>query len=49
VSATGFTRLIVEKPFGHDLDSAVELATNLGAIFPEVCGDVVVVIENVLS
>jgi glucose-6-phosphate 1-dehydrogenase len=34
-SRTGFTRLIVEKPFGHDLASAAELATNLGNIFPE--------------
>lgn len=26
VSATGFTRLVVEKPFGHDYDSAVEVS-----------------------
>jgi glucose-6-phosphate 1-dehydrogenase len=35
VSASGFTRLIVEKPFGHDLLSAQELAAALGAIFDE--------------
>lgn len=25
VSATGFTRLVVEKPFGHDYDSALQV------------------------
>jgi glucose-6-phosphate 1-dehydrogenase len=35
VSGSGFTRLIVEKPFGHDLASAQELASALGAIFDE--------------
>jgi len=35
VSTSGFTRLIVEKPFGHDLASAGMLATALGAIFDE--------------
>jgi glucose-6-phosphate 1-dehydrogenase len=34
-SASGFTWLIVEKPFGHDLKSAQELAAVLGAIFDE--------------
>ena len=33
--APGFTRLIVEKPFGHDFDSATELAKAMGAIYPE--------------
>eukprot|EP00930_Biecheleria_cincta_P002437 TRINITY_DN10344_c0_g1_i1.p1 TRINITY_DN10344_c0_g1~~TRINITY_DN10344_c0_g1_i1.p1 ORF type:complete len:628 (-),score=144.43 TRINITY_DN10344_c0_g1_i1:440-2278(-) len=31
----GFTRLIVEKPFGHDLKSASELQDGLGALFKE--------------
>ena len=35
VSASGFTRLIVEKPFGHHLKRAQELAAALGAIFDE--------------
>ena len=35
VSTSGFTRLIVEKPFGHDLASAGMLASALGAIFDE--------------
>mmetsp|Transcript_45217 Transcript_45217/g.102383 ORF Transcript_45217/g.102383 Transcript_45217/m.102383 type:complete len:518 (-) Transcript_45217:42-1595(-) len=34
-SSTGFTRLIVEKPFGHDLASAQELVDNLGKIWSE--------------
>jgi len=34
-SPTGFTRLIVEKPFGHDLASAKELAAGLTALHPE--------------
>lgn len=32
---TGFTRLIVEKPFGHDLASAQLLVDNLNAVFTE--------------
>ena len=35
LSTSGFTWLIVEKPFGHDLKSAQELAAVLGAIFDE--------------
>mmetsp|Transcript_43939 Transcript_43939/g.71725 ORF Transcript_43939/g.71725 Transcript_43939/m.71725 type:complete len:548 (-) Transcript_43939:343-1986(-) len=35
VSPTGWTRLIVEKPFGHDLTSAQELAAGLNAHFDE--------------
>lgn len=31
----GGTRLIVEKPFGHDLESARELVTNLAPLFSE--------------
>jgi glucose-6-phosphate 1-dehydrogenase len=34
-SATGWTRLIVEKPFGHDLDSARKLNTMLREHFEE--------------
>src|SRR5256714_10812549 len=34
-SATGWTRLIVEKPFGHDLDSARELNRMLREHFEE--------------
>lgn len=34
-SPSGFTRLIVEKPFGHDLKSAQELVDNLGQIWSE--------------
>lgn len=30
VSATGFTRLVVEKPFGRDYDSAVEVRVHVG-------------------
>eukprot|EP00927_Polykrikos_kofoidii_P084965 TRINITY_DN9112_c0_g2_i1.p1 TRINITY_DN9112_c0_g2~~TRINITY_DN9112_c0_g2_i1.p1 ORF type:complete len:543 (+),score=93.12 TRINITY_DN9112_c0_g2_i1:72-1700(+) len=33
----GFTRLIVEKPFGHDLASATKLSGDLGKIFSEHC------------
>lgn len=33
--ANGFNRLVVEKPFGHDLASAREMAGNLGALFDE--------------
>ena len=36
VSPTGFTRLIVEKPFGNDFTSASELSKAIGAIFSEV-------------
>ena len=25
ISATGFTRLVVEKPFGHDYESALQV------------------------
>jgi glucose-6-phosphate 1-dehydrogenase len=31
----GWTRVIVEKPFGKDLDSAEELSTQLGELFSE--------------
>lgn len=35
MSSTGFTRVIVEKPFGHDYQSAHALAHALGDIFDE--------------
>merc|ERR1719399_2759195 len=35
LSPSGFNRLIVEKPFGHDLASAQKLASDLGAVFSE--------------
>lgn len=35
LSGTGFNRLIVEKPFGHDLKSAQKLVDDLGAVFSE--------------
>lgn len=35
MSTNGFNRLIVEKPFGHDLDSAIKMSSDLGAIFDE--------------
>jgi len=35
LSPSGWTRLIVEKPFGHDLESATALADNMNAIFTE--------------
>jgi glucose-6-phosphate 1-dehydrogenase len=35
MSSTGWTRLIVEKPFGHDLQSAQELTDNLAALYAE--------------
>ncbi len=35
MSSTGFNRLIVEKPFGHDTASAVQLGKDLGKIFTE--------------
>eukprot|EP00300_Choanocystis_sp_HF-7_P030197 c38967_g1_i1.p1 GENE.c38967_g1_i1~~c38967_g1_i1.p1 ORF type:complete len:513 (+),score=131.34 c38967_g1_i1:1-1539(+) len=31
----GWNRVVVEKPFGHDLSSSEELATKLGALFSE--------------
>ena len=31
----GWTRVIVEKPFGKDLDSAEELSAQLGELFDE--------------
>jgi glucose-6-phosphate 1-dehydrogenase len=34
-SHTGWTRVIVEKPFGKDLDSAEELSAELGQLFEE--------------
>ncbi|XP_044413055.1 glucose-6-phosphate 1-dehydrogenase, cytoplasmic isoform [Triticum aestivum] len=34
-SHTGWTRVIVEKPFGKDLDSAEELSAQLGELFDE--------------
>ena len=35
MASSGWTRLIVEKPFGHDLQSAVAMSVQLNAIFPE--------------
>ncbi|GBG74334.1 hypothetical protein CBR_g18745 [Chara braunii] len=35
MSSTGWTRLVVEKPFGKDLDSAEALSSHLGALFTE--------------
>jgi glucose-6-phosphate 1-dehydrogenase len=35
MSKTGFNRLIVEKPFGHDLASAQQLVKDLGDLFSE--------------
>ncbi|CAM9698832.1 unnamed protein product [Ascophyllum nodosum] len=35
ISATGFTRLVVEKPFGHDYESAVKLTDDLATHFDE--------------
>ncbi len=34
-SEEGWLRLVVEKPFGMDLESSEELAGELGALFPE--------------
>ncbi len=34
-SGPGWTRLVVEKPIGHDLASAVELNTNIHKVFDE--------------
>jgi len=35
VNAGGWRRIVVEKPFGHDLKSAGELNAQLHAVFPE--------------
>mmetsp|Transcript_12854 Transcript_12854/g.14852 ORF Transcript_12854/g.14852 Transcript_12854/m.14852 type:complete len:513 (-) Transcript_12854:170-1708(-) len=35
LSSTGYNRFIVEKPFGHDTESALEMSKNLGALFSE--------------
>mmetsp|Transcript_6681 Transcript_6681/g.8742 ORF Transcript_6681/g.8742 Transcript_6681/m.8742 type:complete len:503 (+) Transcript_6681:283-1791(+) len=35
LSKNGFNRVIVEKPFGHDLESAEMMSTQLGEIFDE--------------
>ncbi|XP_061909006.1 glucose-6-phosphate 1-dehydrogenase-like [Entelurus aequoreus] len=35
MSPTGWNRLIVEKPFGRDLNSSQELSTHLGSLFKE--------------
>eukprot|EP01112_Ceratiomyxa_fruticulosa_P009641 TRINITY_DN2523_c0_g1_i1.p1 TRINITY_DN2523_c0_g1~~TRINITY_DN2523_c0_g1_i1.p1 ORF type:complete len:535 (-),score=118.12 TRINITY_DN2523_c0_g1_i1:71-1546(-) len=35
LSKTGWNRLIVEKPFGHDTESAVKLSKDLGALVSE--------------
>lgn len=34
-NAKGFQRLVIEKPFGHDLDSAVELNKQIRNVFSE--------------
>ena len=34
-SRTGYNRVIVEKPFGHDLDSSDALSKHLGSLFSE--------------
>ncbi len=34
-SASGWTRIIIEKPFGHDLPSALELDAQVHAVFEE--------------
>jgi glucose-6-phosphate 1-dehydrogenase len=31
----GWTRVVVEKPFGRDLESAEELSTQIGELFEE--------------
>lgn len=31
----GWTRIVVEKPFGRDLDSAEHLSTQIGELFDE--------------
>ncbi|KAH9090806.1 hypothetical protein Ae201684P_006211 [Aphanomyces euteiches] len=35
LSTTGWNRLIVEKPFGHDLESCVDLCQAMGALYSE--------------
>lgn len=35
LTSTGWNRVIVEKPFGHDLESANKLSNALGALFNE--------------
>jgi len=35
VSNSGWNRIIVEKPFGHDLDSSTKLSKSLGNLFQE--------------
>jgi len=35
MATNGWTRLIVEKPFGHDLESAAKLVDDMNAIFSE--------------
>jgi len=35
ISSKGWNRVIVEKPFGHDLESATILSKSLGALFQE--------------
>ena len=35
MASNGWTRVVVEKPFGHNTASAKKLAKELGAIFPE--------------
>jgi glucose-6-phosphate 1-dehydrogenase len=35
MSAKGFNRLILEKPFGHDTESAIKLGDDLGKLFSE--------------
>src|SRR5690606_17400604 len=35
ITSTGFNRLIIEKPFGHDYQSALELNTHIRSSFEE--------------
>lgn len=35
LSTNGFNRLIIEKPFGHNLDSATQLQSDLNEVFDE--------------
>jgi len=35
ITSTGWNRIIVEKPFGHDLDSSTKLSKSLGNLFQE--------------
>lgn len=35
VLVRGWNRVIVEKPFGHDLQSSEELSTHLSSLFTE--------------